>query len=177
VRIAQLFSFIHSFNQSISVNPSDVDLVEGGLCAKGCGVDVAGLVVACPGCTTIKVGDEVWGMGSNSFAEFEAISETKLSLKPPSLTFREAATIPEVGSTSLLCLKRTVTKPGTPFPKGSPWNKENLTIVITEGSGGTGSMGIELAKAYGATNIWVSATGKDGIAFVKSLGMALRLRV
>jgi len=43
-----------------SVNPSDRDTVEGGGCLHGCGHDLSGVVVACPGCKRIKVGDHVW---------------------------------------------------------------------------------------------------------------------
>ena len=42
--------------------------------------------------------------------------------------------------------------------------------MITAGAGGTGSLGIELAKAWGASQIITSASGSDSIAFVKSLG-------
>jgi NADPH:quinone reductase-like Zn-dependent oxidoreductase len=82
----------------------------------------------------------------------------------------DAATIPEVGLTSLFSLKRTAAAPGTPLPTGNPWTKSNLTVVITAGSGGTGSIGIELAKAWGAAHIATSTSGAAGIAFVKELG-------
>jgi NADPH:quinone reductase-like Zn-dependent oxidoreductase len=79
--------------------------------------------------------------------------------------------VPEDSLTSLFSLKRLTSEPKSPLPAGSPWaNKTNVTIVITSGSGGTGSFGIALAKAYGATNIWTSTTGDAGTAFVKSLG-------
>ena len=61
--------------------------------------------------------------------------------------------MPEVGLTSLFSLKRTGSAPGSPLPPASPWKKDNLTIVITAGSGGTGFVGIELAKAYGAAHV------------------------
>jgi NADPH:quinone reductase-like Zn-dependent oxidoreductase len=77
-----------------------------------------------------------------------------------------------VGLTSLLSLKRTGSLPGTPLPKGSPWasaNYTNLTVVVTAGSGGTGFVGLQMAKAWGAKHIATSTTG-EGIAFVKTLG-------
>lgn len=86
------------------------------------------------------------------------------------MSMTEAATIPEVGLTSLFSLKRTAAAPGTPLPVGNPWNKNNLTVVITAGSGGTGSIGIELAKAWGAAHIATATSGAAGIAFVKELG-------
>jgi len=155
------------------VNPSDVDTVEAGGCASGCGADIAGTVVACPGCTKLKVGDEVWTLANPAYAEYVVSSEARTTLKPKSLAMTEAATIPEVGLTSYMSLKRTGSLPGTPIPSGSPWasgNFSNLTVVITAGAGGTGFIGIELAKAWGAKHIATSTTSAEGIAFVKSLG-------
>lgn len=153
-----------------SVNPSDVDEVELGACIRGCGADVSGTVVSCSGCSRLKVGDEVWTLASPAYSEYVVAKEENVGLKPVSIDLTSAATIPEVGLTSLFSLKRTAAAPGTPLPAGSPWTKDNLTIVITAGSGGTGSVGIELAKAWGATNIATATTGAAGIAFVKSLG-------
>jgi len=155
-----------------SVNPSDVDTVEFGGCVEGCGADVAGIVVACPGCKRIKVGDPVWTITQKAYSEYVVSPEQFVGLKPPSLDFTSAATIPEVGLTSLLSLKRTGSSPGTPLPPASPWagkNYSNLTVVVTAGSGGTGFIGIELAKAYGAKHIATATTG-EGFAFVRSLG-------
>lgn len=153
-----------------SVNPSDVDGIEYGGCTQGCGNDLAGVVMSCPGCARLKAGDQVWGFGGPSYADYTAAPEQQVGLKPASLSFSEAATIPEVGLTSLFSLKRTGVPPSKPMPTGSPWTKANLTVVITAGQGGTGFIGIEIAKAYGAAHIATAATGADGIAFVKSLG-------
>lgn len=159
-----------------SVNPSDVDTVEGGGCGKGCGADIAGTVVACPMCARLKVGDQVWGLVSgvgHAYADYAVSLERFTGLKPPSLSFKEAATLPEVGLTSFLSLIRSTVPPGNPLPSGSPWNPSkynNLTVVITSGSGGTGFTGIQLAKAWGAKHIATAASGEAGIAFVKSLG-------
>eukprot|EP00658_Telonema_sp_P-2_P077121 TRINITY_DN6907_c0_g1_i1.p3 TRINITY_DN6907_c0_g1~~TRINITY_DN6907_c0_g1_i1.p3 ORF type:complete len:143 (-),score=35.81 TRINITY_DN6907_c0_g1_i1:23-451(-) len=93
-----------------SVNPSDVDTVEMGGCTAGCGADLAGVVTALgAGCTRVKVGDVVWGLGSKAYADYVALPELNLGLAPPSLAPHAAAAIPEVGITSILSLKRTVT--------------------------------------------------------------------
>jgi len=157
-----------------SVNPSDVDTVEGGGCTNGCGADVSGTVVECVGCKRLKVGDEVWTVAEGAYADYVTSPESFTSLKPAVLPHGAAATIPEVGLTSLLSLKRTGSRPGTPIPVGTPWpSTKNLTIAITAGSGGTGFIGIELAKAYGAVHIATATTGADGIAFVRSLGATI----
>lgn len=42
---------------------------------------------------------------------------------------------------------------------GAPWNSsQNTTVVVTSGSGGTGFVGVQLAKAYGASRV-ITATG------------------
>ena len=112
----------------------------------------------------------MWGFASGSYADYVAPAEGDVGLKPDGLPFEEAGTLPEVGLTSLFSLKRTGSLPGTPMPTGSPWEKKNLTVVITAGSGGTGFIGIEIAKAYGAAHIATATTGANAIAFVKSLG-------
>lgn len=157
-----------------SVNPSDVDEVELGACTLGCGADVSGTVVACSDCTDFKVGDEVWTLQRGAYADYVAVSEDMLSRKPASISHGDAGTIPEVGLTSLFSLKRTASDPGGPMPPpGSPWKKDNLTVVITAGSGGTGSVAIQMAKAWGAAHIATATTGAAGIAFVRSLGATI----
>jgi NADPH2:quinone reductase len=155
-----------------SVNPSDVDEVEGGACMFGCGADVSGTVVACPGCTRLKVGDEVWTLARGAYADFVVSPESSTGVKPASISHADAGTVPEVGLTSLFSLKRTASDPSAPLPPpGSPWGaKTNLSVVITAGSGGTGAVGIQFAKAWGAAHIATATTGEAGIEFVKSLG-------
>ncbi len=157
-----------------SVNPSDVDEVELGACTFGCGADMSGTVVACDGCQELKVGDEVWTLASGAYADYVVASEDDLSRKPASISHRDAGTLPEVGLTSLFSLKRTASDPGDPLPPpGSPWHKANLTVVVTAGSGGTGSVALQLARAWGAAHIATATTGEAGIAFVRSLGATI----
>merc|ERR1740123_2519307 len=57
-----------------SINPSDVDFVETGLgpgtSSGALGNDVSGIVVSCPGCKRLKVGDAVWGSPGQAMAEY-----------------------------------------------------------------------------------------------------------
>ena len=113
---------------------------------------MAGLVVGCNKCRRHKLGDQVWGLAHPSFADFVATPEAQVSLKPREISMEQAGTIPEVGLTSLFSLKRTGSLPGTPMPPGVPpqWrSKQNLTVLITAGSGGTGFIGIEKAVMAG----------------------------
>ena len=160
-----------------SVNPSDCDTVEMGGCAKGCGADVAGTVVECPGCTRLKPGDVVWTLAQPAYADYVVAQESMVGLAPKltaGFDIAAAGTLPEVGLTSLFSLKRTVAAPGTPMPSGSPWSPakygHNLTVAVTAGSSGTGAVAIELAKAFGAAHVATATTGAAGAAFVKKLG-------
>jgi len=155
-----------------SVNPVNVDLVEPGCewfgCSKGTvGNDGAGTVVAVgwhwplmgAACSEFKIGDEVWGLIKGSYAQYAVADCKEIGKKPASLSFVDAGTIPVVGVTALSCLSEA----------GMPSQKSNLTVVVTSGQGGTGFMGVQLAKALGATRVITAASG-PGIDFVKSLG-------
>jgi len=141
-----------------SVNPVDVDLVETGVSRGTIGFDGAGVVVEVNGCTSsFKAGDEVWMVGLKSYAEFASVSCTNAGLKPKSLSFVDAGTIPMGAATSLRCLQAA----GMPLT--------NLTVAVTSGQGGTGFMGVQLAKALGASHVITAATGQ-GIDLMKKLG-------
>jgi len=144
-----------------SVNPINVDLVEPLCtplpfpCSKGTiGNDGSGVVVETK-CDGFAVGDEVWALGGQ-YAEYAVVSCATAGLKPKKLSFVDAGTIPVVGSTSLQCLQAA-----------GPLT--NLTVVVTSGQGGTGFMGVQLAKALGASHVVTAATG-EGIALMKKLG-------
>merc|ERR1711871_64016 len=146
-----------------SVNPSDLDITEGALHGLfgTLGADFAGEVVKVgPLCSSLAVGDKVWGCSKGTYSEY-AIVFCALTGKLGSVSPAEVGTLPEVSMTSAEALKKT----------GAPWDPaKNLTVVVTSGSGGTGFVGVQLAKAYGAGKIITATSGADKIAFVKSLG-------
>jgi len=145
-----------------SVNDINVDFVEPlckymGACTNGTiGNDGSGVVAEVNACDGFKVGDEVWMLGGQ-YAEYAVISCAAAGLKPNSLSFVDAGTIPVVGSTSLQCLQAA----GMPLT--------NKTVAITSGQGGTGFMAVQLAKALGASRVITAATG-GGIDVMKKLG-------
>ena len=157
-----------------SVNPSDVDTAEGGGCKRGCGADVSGSVVSCKGASTFSPGDAVWTLAQPAYSDYVVQPALRLSRRPASLDHHHAGTLPEVGLTSFFSLMRTAAAPGTPIPSGAPWDTrskyKNLTVVVTAGAGGTGMVGLQLAKAWGAKHIATATTGAAGEAFVRSLG-------
>ena len=104
-----------------------------------------------------------------AYSDYVAQPVSHISRRPTSLDHHHAGTLPEVGLTSLFSLKRTIAPPGTALPHGSPWNAStypNLTVAVTAGAGGTGMIGLQLAKAWGAKHIATSTTGAAGEAFV-----------
>jgi NADPH:quinone reductase-like Zn-dependent oxidoreductase len=107
------------------------------------GCDVAGTVVACQGCTRLKVGDIVWsdlgaGHTEGAFAEYAMANESGVGLKPKALSFNDAATLPLVSKTMYQAIE--LASPG----KTNPPSLEGKDVLITSGSGGTGFVGIQV---------------------------------
>jgi alcohol dehydrogenase len=125
------------------------------------GHDVAGVVVKVgPRVRQFKQGDEVYARPDDfrigTFAEFVAVKEDSLALKPKGLTMEEAASIPLVALTAWQAL----------VEKGKL--KKGQKVFIQAGSGGVGTFAIQLAKHLGATV--ATTTSTSNVAFVKSLG-------
>jgi NADPH:quinone reductase-like Zn-dependent oxidoreductase len=123
------------------------------------GIDVAGTVVAVgQGATRFSVGDELFGFGRGTFAEYAVAREDKLSRKPVSLSFEQAAVVPVSAVTALLAL----TDVGHV--------RQGQNVLITGASGGVGSYAVQLASAFGAEVTGVCSTAKTDL--VRSLGAA-----
>jgi NADPH:quinone reductase-like Zn-dependent oxidoreductase len=107
-----------------------------------------------------KPGDAVYGRARDgrigTFAEFIAVNEADLAPKPANLTMEEAASIPLVGLTAWQVLvERARVKAGD-------------KVLIHAGSGGFGTIAIQLAKHLGAEVATTAST--SNLALVKSLG-------
>ena len=121
------------------------------------GLDLAGTVTAVGAAVTrFSIGDEVFGFGKGSFAEFAAAPENKLAPKPANTSFVQASVVPVSASTALQALRAA--GPLTPGQK----------VLILGASGGVGSYAVQLAKAAGAEVTGVCSTSKE--ALVRSLG-------
>src|SRR5256714_1149216 len=125
------------------------------------GHDVAGMVVRTGfKITRFKVGDEVYARPRDhrigTFAEFIAINETDVALKPKNISMEEAASIPLVGLTAWQALVEV----------GKV--KQGQKVFIQAGSGGVGTIAIQLAKHLGATV--ATTTSTTNVALVKRLG-------
>ncbi|MGB8286374.1 NADP-dependent oxidoreductase [Rhizobium ruizarguesonis] len=125
------------------------------------GHDVAGTVVKIgPAVRRFKVGDEVYARPRDhrigTFAEFIAIDQSDVALKPNNLSMTEAASIPLVGLTAWQALVEV--------GKVKPGQK----VFIQAGSGGVGTFAIQLAKHLGATVATTTSAGNAELA--RSLG-------
>ena len=121
------------------------------------GLDVAGTVVAAgAGVTGFAAGEEVFGTGQGSFAEYARARPDKLARKPANLTFGQAAAVAVSGLTALQGLRDAgCLRPGQ-------------QVLITGASGGVGTFAVQIAKALGARVTGVCSTAKTGL--VSSIG-------
>ncbi|MDH7801421.1 MULTISPECIES: NADP-dependent oxidoreductase [unclassified Rhizobium] len=125
------------------------------------GNDVAGVVVRVGSSVRkFKPGDEVYARPAQgrigTFAEYIAIDEADVAIKPNNLTMEEAASVPLVALTAWQVLVERAN-----VQKGQK-------VLIHAGSGGVGTIAIQLAKYLGA---YVAATtSTSNIDLVKSLG-------
>jgi NADPH:quinone reductase-like Zn-dependent oxidoreductase len=121
------------------------------------GSDVAGVVEALGNkVSTFQPGDEVFGIGKGSYAEYVCAREDKLAPKPVNLTFEQAAVVAIMGSTALQALRE--------HGKVEP----GQGVLIIGASGGVGTYAVQLAKAFGAHVTGVCSTAK--VEMVRSIG-------
>jgi alcohol dehydrogenase len=125
------------------------------------GNDLAGVVVRVGSAVQqFKAGDEVYARPDDNrigaFAEFIAIDQRSLALKPKGLTMEEAASIPLVGLTAWQALVEKANL------------KKGQKVLIHAGSGGVGTLAIQLAKHLGATVATTTSTAN--VEWVKRLG-------
>lgn len=134
------------------VNPADWKTREGKLSSYiqyhfpfVLGFDLAGVVEAVgPGVENCKPGDRVFGMSkqgqgyNGAYAEYCLAGAVFLAPLPPGWSFAEAAALPVAGTTAY----------GGLVDAGGL--KAGQTVLINGGAGGVGSIGIQIAKAFGA---------------------------
>ena len=155
-----------------SINAADLELLRGTpllirlgaplkpIC-KILGSDIAGRVEAVGrNIKQFQPGDEIFsdlsGCGWGAFAEYVCVPENALTLKPASMTFEEAATLPQAAILALQGLrnKRQI-QPGQ-------------KVLINGAGGGVGTFAVQIAKSFGAEVTGVDSTGK--LDMVRSIG-------
>ena len=121
------------------------------------GFDLAGTIEALgPGVTDLAVGDDVFGRGAGTYAQYAVAPATTLARKPAPISFEQAATLPVGGVTAWAGLfEAAELEPGQ-------------RLLVHGGAGGVGSFVVQLAHWKGAHVIaTASAANAD---FVRSLG-------
>src|SRR5437899_3069690 len=122
----------------------------------GLGNDVAGQVeVVGKNVTQFKPGDEVFGVGRPSLAEYACARERGLVIKPANVTFEQAGAVAWAGFTALQGLCQGKIQPGQ-------------KVLINGATGGVGTFAVQIAKSLGAEVTGVCSTGK--VELVRSIG-------
>jgi NADPH:quinone reductase-like Zn-dependent oxidoreductase len=121
------------------------------------GSDVAGFVERVgKNVTRFQTGDQVFGEGEGTFAEYARAPEEKLVAMPENLTFEQAAAVPDSAHTALQGLRDVA--------KIEPGQQ----VLIIGAGGGVGSFAVQIAKAWGAEVTGVCSTSK--MELVHSIG-------
>lgn len=154
--------------KAISVNPVDTKVRRNPVVAGNMrilGWDAVGEVVEISsGVQHFKVGDQVWYAGDltrdGSNAEYQAVDERIVSLKPQSLSDAEAAALPLTAITAWEML----------FDRFNVDLDQSDNILVMGGAGGVGSIAIQLLKARTNLKVIATASREETKAWVKSLG-------
>lgn len=152
-----------------SVNPVDFKIREGVQRAVVWiskpftpGMDLSGVVLEVgQNVKTFAVGDEVISTPSHlrqgTCAEEVVVRASEVARKPKNLSHEEAASLPLVLMTAWYCfVKSARLKPGA-------------KVLVQAGSGGVGSVAIQLARALGAAEVWATCSTRN-VELVRSLG-------
>src|ERR1700726_865563 len=122
----------------------------------GLGNDVAGTVQAVgKNVTLFKAGDEVFGVGRPSLAEYACARERGLVIKPTNVTFEQAGSVAWAGFTALQGLRQGNIRPGQ-------------KVLINGATGGVGTFAVQIAKSLGAEVTGVCST--RNVDLVRSIG-------
>jgi len=120
------------------------------------GLELAGVVVEVGAkVTAFAPGDEVFGTGQGSFAEYARASQSTLVRKPSNVGFEAAAAVPVSATTALVGVRAAKIEAGQ-------------TVLIIGAGGGVGSYAVQLAREIGAEVTGVCSTSK--LDHVRSLG-------
>jgi NADPH:quinone reductase-like Zn-dependent oxidoreductase len=124
------------------------------------GSDIAGRIEAAgKNVKRLQPGDDVYGDLSGTwggFAEYVCAPETALALKPPNMTFAEAAALPQAGMLALQGLRdKRELLPGQ-------------RLLINGAGGGVGTLAVQIARLYGVDVTAVDSSAKLGM--LRSMG-------
>jgi NADPH:quinone reductase-like Zn-dependent oxidoreductase len=121
------------------------------------GMDVAGVVEAVGAKVSgFAPGDEVYGVGRGTFAEYATAMPKQLRPKPAGLTFEQAAAVPTSATTALRGVRDKARV------------RAGQRVLVIGAGGGVGSYSVQLAKAFGASVTGVC--GPTKVDLVRSIG-------
>jgi NADPH:quinone reductase-like Zn-dependent oxidoreductase len=124
------------------------------------GSDVAGVVESVgKSVTKFKVGDHVYGDLSGKWgglAEYVVANENKVAIKPPRMSFEEAAAIPQAAMLTVQGL----------LDKGKLQSGQK--VLVNGAGGGVGTFAIQIAKSHNVEMTGVDNTSKQEL--MKSMG-------
>ena len=155
--------------KAVSINPLDwkirkgeMKLMSGSKFPKHTGIDFSGIIEETgSSVTTLKKGDEVFGIVKNNMkegalGEYVAVSYSLVWKKPASINFLQAASIPSVGFAAAMAIQKmgTITA--------------NTDILINGAAGGFGMFLLQLLKLKDANT--TAVTGTNAISFARSWG-------
>ncbi len=126
------------------------------------GTDGSGVVAdAGSRVTRFKRGDRVYSYAWNGgfYAEYVAVAATSVGRVPTTLALQRAGALGVVGLTALQGVDDALE-----LGRGK-------SIIVHAASGNVGMIAVQLAKWRGA-RVLATASGKDGVAFVRRLGIA-----
>lgn len=154
--------------KAASINPLDwkiyggeMKLLSGTKFPKGVGIDFAGVVTQVgPSVTRFRVGDAVFGLLSvfkgGALADYVVATEADIALKPATISFDQAASLPVAGLAALQIVDQLAA-----VSKGQE-------VLINGATGGVGLFAIQLAKQRGARVTAVA--GPAGVQRAAQLG-------
>lgn len=153
---------------AISVNPVDTKVRQGKVIednTRVLGWDAVGEVIQVgSNVQYFKTGDQVWYAGDltrdGSNAEFQAVDERIVSLKPQSISHAESAAFPLTAITAWEML----------FDRLNVDIDSSDTILIIGGAGGVGSIAIQLVKARTQLKVIATASREETKSWVRVLG-------
>jgi NADPH:quinone reductase-like Zn-dependent oxidoreductase len=121
------------------------------------GLEFAGIVEAVgAGVTEFQIGDEVFGVGSGTHAEYVCVRESgALAHKPRGVSWEQAAAVCDGAALALACLRKA-------------GRLDGRSIVVYGASGSVGTAAVQLAKHFGA-NVTAVCNTKN-VELARSLG-------
>ncbi|MDI2132365.1 NADP-dependent oxidoreductase [Yinghuangia seranimata] len=149
--------------KAIGVNPIDGKIRSGVMAAifpvdlpHIPGQDLAGVVDALgEGVTAWAVGDEVFGMGTKTYAEYVLAGADRLVAKPAGLPWEVAGALPTAADAAYRALAEVGVAAGD-------------TVLVHAAAGGVGGLAVQFARAWGAAV--VGTAGEANHAYLRELG-------